>query len=347
MERARTQQDVRIEYRMARAHYLLGRFDAAIGHAEKALYYAERLGGTDDLCGEPVGLLGRLRCFRGEPRDAIYHCSRNVQQLQRLGRPVEEAASTGVLAFAYGLNGQFDNAYAAADRGIALAAAAPADATVAAGYFYRGVVHGWRGDLAGARDSFATALALSEQIRDPFGEYVVRGRHGEAALHAGELDEAEEDLRSCLRLGDGLVTAFHRAAFQAFLARVLLLRGREAEALELSAKALVRASGRDDAWSSSIALRVRGEVLLAAGELGEAETAVRAGAAIQKWRECHPDYARSLLTLSAILEARGDSAAAAATRADARQLFDAMGIRVSTSRAADAPRAVAMLAAAS
>ena len=264
----------------------------------------------------------------GEPRTAIYHCASNAQQMYRLGRRQEEAAATGALAFAYGVHGQFDNAYGAADRGIELASRVDHPQTAAASHFYRGVVHGWRGDLANARSSFAVALELSGKAHDAFLEYVIHGWRGEALLHAGKLAAAAADLRCCLRFGDDIGTSFHRGAFQAFLARSLLLQGSLDDALEVSRDALNRASGKHDEWSGSIALRIRAEVLLAAKSLPEAESAVRGAIAIQDRHECHPDHARSLVALGAVLATRGECAAANAALAAARHLFDAMGMHV-------------------
>ena len=267
------------------------------------------------------------RCIGDEPRMAIYYFARKAQDMQGLGNRVEEAAATGALAFAYGLHGQFQNACAAAARGVALAGELDHLPTTAASYFYRGVVHGWRGELGGARLSFATALELAGRARDPFCEYVIRGWRGEASLYAGKLASAGEDLRLCLRLGDELGTSFHRGGFQACLARVLLLQGSLGDALALSACAVSHPSGKDYAWGSSIALRVRAEVLLAARSLREAETAARAAIRIQEQHEWHPDHARSLLALAAVLATGGDRSMADAALAEARGLFDAMGMR--------------------
>jgi tetratricopeptide (TPR) repeat protein len=275
----------------------------------------------------------------GEPRTAIYDCASNAQQMHRLGRRLEEAAATGALAFAYGVHGQFDNAYCAADRAVELASRVDDAPAAAASHFYRGVVRGWRGDLAGARSSFVTALELSGNARDAFLEYLIHGWRGEALCYAGKLAAAGADLRCCLRSGDDLGTSFHRGAFQAALARVLLRQRNLDAALELSREAIARASGKDDAWSRSIALRIRAEVLLAAQSLPAAERAVRGAIEIQDRQECHPDHARSLLALGAILATRGDCAAANAALAAAGRLFDAMGMLIN--HTAPVPRDVA------
>ena len=100
----------RIQYWMGRITYIFGHFDRAVELAGKALLIAEGLGGDDRFTADPVNLLGRIHCLRGEARDAITHAARNVQQMRRLGNRIEEAAMSGVLAFAYGMHGEFDQA---------------------------------------------------------------------------------------------------------------------------------------------------------------------------------------------------------------------------------------------
>ena len=98
-----------IQYWIGRINYIFGRFDQAVDFAGKALLIAEGLGGDDKFTADPVNLLGRIHCLRGEPPEAIAHTARNVQQMRRLGNRIEEAAMSGVLAFAYGMHGEFES----------------------------------------------------------------------------------------------------------------------------------------------------------------------------------------------------------------------------------------------
>ena len=111
----------RIQYWMGRINYVFGRFDSAVELAGKALLIAEGLGGAEQFTADPINLLGRIHCLRGEAREAIMYAARNVEQMRRLGNRIEEAAMSGVLAFAYGMHGEFDRAREAADHGIELA----------------------------------------------------------------------------------------------------------------------------------------------------------------------------------------------------------------------------------
>ncbi len=159
-----------------------------------------------------------------------------------------------------------------------------------------------------------------------FRKYLIYGWRGEACLLADQVDAAEADLTQCLALGDQIGTSFHRGAFQAFLARIRLLQGDLASALRTGDQALQIATDTHQDWSRSIALRTCAETLLAAdaGDVANAEHAVRTAIDIQEKRECRCDLAASALVLSQVLAARGDAGARAAAER-ACTLYEEMG----------------------
>ncbi|HZC13168.1 MAG TPA: tetratricopeptide repeat protein, partial [Thermoleophilaceae bacterium] len=317
-----------IHYWIGRTNYVLGRFDEAIDHAERALRIGEASGGRDEVTAPPVNLLARVHCLRGESRQASAYAARSAEQMRKLGNAIEEAAINGVLAFALGLHGRFAPAREAADRGIALARDLDHLPTLAAAFFFRGVVAGWYGRLEPAEADFEEALALCARAGDAFREYVARGWRGEAYLLAGRVDAAEEDLTRCLALGDRIGTTFHRGAYQAFLAEARLRHGDIEAALRLGEDALRVATATAQPWSRSIALRVTAETLLRteSPDLPRAENAVRTAIEIQNGRECLPDLARSHLVLGEVLAASGDRGGADAAFDVARRMLDDMGI---------------------
>jgi class 3 adenylate cyclase/tetratricopeptide (TPR) repeat protein len=321
-------------YWTGRLNYVLGRFDAGVGHAREALELAEALGAEDGVTALPVNLLARLHCLRGEPREAIAHAERNVKQMHALGNRVEEAAISGVLAFAYGMHGEFQRAFEAAEHGVRLARTVDHLPTLAACLHFLAVAKGWYGDLETSVPAFEETLAVAEQAGDIFRRYLAHGWRGEAYLLAGEFGPAERDLAACLALGTQIGTSFHRGAFEAFLARTRLLRGDQHGAAQIGERALEVATETSQAWSRSIALRVRAEVLLATDprRLDEAEEAARAAIEIQAARECRFDLGWSHQTLSGILAAKGDTEAAAAAAAAAIELFQDMEISPGAAR---------------
>ena len=315
-------------YWIGRANYVFGRFDAGIEHAAQALAIAEALGGDDSVTADPVSLLARIHCLTGEPKQASTYAARSVEQMHRLGNRAEEAAVAGVLAFAYGLHGRFPQAFEAAERGIEVAGTTEHLPTLAACFMFRGVVKGWRGELAAAVGDFDEAIATSQKAGDLFRRYLAHGFRGEAYLIAGEPTASEAELAQCLALGGQIGTSYHRTAFQAFLAEARLEQGDVDEALRITEKALEVSSEKAQEWSHSIALRIRGEALAAAQppELERAEEAVLAAIAIQAARECRCDLAWSHLVAGRIGHAKGELDAARRSLAAAEGLFAEMGV---------------------
>jgi class 3 adenylate cyclase/tetratricopeptide (TPR) repeat protein len=318
----------RIQYWIGRINYVLGRFDHAVEFAGKALMIAEGLGGADKFTADPVNLMGRIHCLRGEARDAIHYSARNVEQMRRVGNRIEEAAMSGVLAFAYGMHGDFDKAFEAAAHGIKLGRRIEHLPTQAACLFFSGVVRGWHGDVDAAAPEFEEALDLCRKSGDIFRQYLTHGWRGQGHLLAGNQDAAEVDLKRCLELGDKIGTTFHRGAFQAFNAKLRLLQGEIGEALRQSSEALEIATETAQAWSRSIALRIHAEALLALQppRVEQAEAEIRSAIEIQERRECLFDLAWSRLALGYLFAAKSEPERAREACARAARMFEDMGI---------------------
>ncbi len=318
-----------ILYWIGRTNYVLGRFDLGVEFAEKSLQLAEILGGGDEVTAEPVNLLARIHCLRGEPRKASEYGARNVIQMHSLGNRLEEAAVSGVLAFAYGAHGRFPQAFEAADHGVELAKGVDHLPTLAACFHFRGVVKGWYGDLQSSVSNFEETLVISEKAGDVFRKYLAHGWRGEAYLLAANLELAKEDLTQCLALGDQIGTSFHRGAFQAFFAKIRLLEGDVEATLRIIEEALQFAMEPAQAWSRSIALRIKADALLGTDppSVEKAEDAVRAAIDIQQERECRCDLAWSHLASGHVFAAKGDRKSAEKAFAIAGQMFEEMGMR--------------------
>jgi tetratricopeptide (TPR) repeat protein len=235
---------------------------------------------------------------------------------------------SGVLAFAYGMHGEFDRAFEAARFGIELGRQIEHLPTQAACVFFHGVVCGWHGDLDVAVPAFDEALALCDKAGDVFRKYLAHGWRGQGYLQAGQRAAAAADLQRCLELGDQIGTTFHRGAFQAFRAKLHLLNGDVGQALRDSAQALEMASETAQAWSRSIALRIHAETLLALEppRIEQAEEEVRTAIGIQARRECVFDLAWSRVALGAVCAARGDRERALEAFSLAGRTFEEMGV---------------------
>ena len=325
---ANREQLCRILYWTGRMHFVLGNFDRGVEYAQQALRVAEEVGGGDDLTAEPINLLARIHCLRGEPAPAAQYAARNVGQMHRLGNRVEEAAVSGVLAFACGMSGRYRDAVNAAEQGVMLARGLDHLPTLAACYMYGAVVKGWFGHIQDAVSDFEQARTISERVGDLFRRYLVHGWRGEAYVLCGDYAAAGKELGQCIVLGDQIGTSFHRGAFLAFVARVRLHEGDLAGAQRAIEEAVHIAVETRQPWGQSIALRVQSEIWLSSlpQQLDAAEAAVRAAVDVQVARECRCDLAWSRLVLGRVLQAKGNSAAALAELVEAKREFEQLGI---------------------
>ena len=298
-----------IEYWIGRTNYVLGRFDAGAEHARTALALAEAQGDDDTAGALPINLLARIHCLRGEAPEAITFAARNVEQMRRLGNRLEEAAISGVLAFGYGLHGEFAQAFEAAQHGIELARKVEHLPTLAACLHFRGVAKGWHGEIDDSVADFEEALASLGKGRrrvPPVSDLRLarrsasagrpdRGRRGRPDAMPGARRPDRHDLPSRRLPG---VPRQDPAACRA----TSPARGGPVD------QALQIATDTAQPWSRSIALRICAETLLAAdaADVANAEHAVRAAIEIQEKRECRCDLAASEIVLSEVLAARGD-----------------------------------------
>jgi tetratricopeptide (TPR) repeat protein len=241
---------------------------------------------------------------------------------------------SGVLAFAFGMHGEFDKARGAATHGIEVARQVEHLPTQAACLFFGGVVRGWHGDLAAAVPEFEDALILCERAGDIFRQYLIYGWRGQGYLIAGRHKEAETDLARCIELGDQIGTTFHRGAFQAFRAKLRLLDNDVGQALRHSAEALEVATDTQQAWSRSIALRIHAEALIALEpkRVTQAEDEIRSSIEIQQRRECIFDLAWSRLAEGHVLSAKGERERSQEAYQLAARMFDEMGVTAGQER---------------
>lgn len=323
-----------VHYWIGRLDYVAGRFDSAVAHGRVSLDIADSLG-DERQSAAAANLLARIHCLRGEPAKGIAYAARNAEQMRQVGDRIEEAAITGVLAFALALAARFDEAQAAGERARMLGERLDHLPTQAACHFFKGVAHGWQGDLEVAGPCFERALELADRSGDAFRRYVIHGWRGEALLHAGELERAVADLAACQDLAERIGSEFHRGGFLALRAEALLRRGETDAALQLSETALALANRSQQAWSLSLALRSHAEALAATdpARSGDALDELRRAAQIQAEQELVCDVAWTALAAARVLAAAGDIAAAEREAARAREIFEKAGMR----RAMDLP----------
>ncbi len=312
-----------IDFRSGWLHYMLGDFESAILDATHSYERAETTPGAAVVAAEAGNLLAKIHAIQGAPRLAIRFARRNAAQMAALGNTLEQAEITSVLAFSYGISGEFDKAKAAADEAVRLADKLKQLPTQAACAFNRGVVLGWCGRIEEAEPDFERAIDLSHEANDLFRVYVAHGWRGQALLQAHELAAAEVDLDRCLTLADQIGTSFHYGAFKAYRAQLQLIRNEPA--LEDCRTAVAVAEGQP--WAQSIALRVLGETLIDI-DPERAELVLQEAHSLQFGRECWFDEAWTQVVISKLLRASRRFNEAETAVANARKAFDKMGVGV-------------------
>ena len=310
-----------VDFRSGWLYYVLGDFEAAILEATQSYERAETTQGAALVAAEAGNLLARIHAIQGAPRLAVRFARRNAAQMAALGNTLEQAEIISVLAFSYGIGGDFAKAIAAADESVRLADQLDQLPTQAACAFNRGVVLGWWGRIEEAEPDFERAIELSHEANDLFRIYVAHGWRGQALLQAHELAAAEIDLDRCLTLASEIGTSFHYGAFKAYRSQLDLLRGQPA--LEDCRAAVSVAEGQP--WAQSIALRVLGETLIGT-DPERAEAVLQEALALQHGRECWYDEAWTQLVIGKLMRSTKRFGEAEKALESARARFEEIGV---------------------
>ena len=98
-----------------------------------------------------------------------------------------------------------------------------------------------QGDLAGGTEHFTAALALSNQLGDPFRQLKARSNLGVNKVHMGDWDGALVDMRYAYDIAQRLGDVRHHAVVALNLGDLLRKRGSYGEAAEVLEMALRQA----------------------------------------------------------------------------------------------------------
>jgi transcriptional regulator with AAA-type ATPase domain/tetratricopeptide (TPR) repeat protein len=320
--------------------YFMGEHERAWEVGQQAL----RLGDTlDDLAlrTSTNTYLGQVLHARGEYRRAAELFRKNAEALrgsaarERLGLPQLPAVhSRACLVWSLAELGEFREALAQAEEGVALAEGVnqPLSRTVA--YAGLGVVWLRQGEHARAIAVLERALDLIREWNIPLWFPRVASALGAALALGGRAAEAQPLLAQ----------AVERATAMKLLGGLSLLVGYQAQAflvledLEAAAAAASQALGlarhHGERGNEAMALRLVGEAALARGEAG-AELTLDEACSLAQALEMRPLLVECHLALAAAGERRGDTAGAAAHRATARAIVEAAGMRSPTVGAVD------------
>jgi hypothetical protein len=184
-------------------------------------------------------------------------------------------------------------------------------------------LHAMRGEFATAYglldDSAATLAGFAPTV-----DAAVSHPETYVAMLAGDLDRAERHLRAGRRLLEEMGERAVLASTESYLAQVVLMAGREAEADRL-ARRCARIATENDAWPQAAWRQVRARVLATRGRLREARMLADEAVAIAMTTD-HPNLqADARVDLAAVLRAGGDAGAATGELGAAVALYEAKG----------------------
>ena len=184
-----------------------------------------------------------------------------------------------------------------------------------------GLVDGFAGEFASAREQLAEARALADELGARTTSAALSMYAGFVELLADDPAAAERELRDGYdRLG-AIGESGYRSTVGTMLADALVELGGETEAAE--ALDTAESLAQPDDIDPQVRLRaVRARLLAARGELAEAERVAREGVAVAAATDYVVQHGDALLALAVVLEANGSHDEAAAALRQALELFE-------------------------
>ena len=330
-----------VRYWQGRLAYVRGDLQTAITYAEQSLAIADRLA-DEMLAAPPVNLLGRSYTMRWECVRGSQMLARSTAQMHQLGNRSEEATAAGFAAVPFGLRGEFAQALAYGDHGVALARELANPFAEAAALQYRGLVHDQQGAWTHALADFHAARRVAEGVDDPFRVYLVHLYEGWTATRAGDPAAGQVLLEQFFTLAAQMGTVFFVAMGKACLAACFLALGKLETVPALCQEAQRMAEATADRFAQAVASRALAEALTwgPAPDRPQAEQAM--GAAIRLFTELEfrPELARSYVCYARVLQQWGQPETAAHYLSEAMRLFQAMGMAWDLAQAAEVHRAL-------
>jgi predicted ATPase len=175
-------------------------------------------------------------------------------------------------------------------------------------------VHYLRREYRAACDYAAAAVALSDEYG--LAQYQAAGHmlHGGTRTQptAADIAELEEGLAYTLNLGREVAPP----SFLALLAEVHARLGGHEKSLSVVSEALAAANKTEERWYESELHRLRGELLLAQGDAGEAETSFQTALDMARRQGARSFELRAAVSLARLWRGQGEEAQARELLAD-------------------------------
>jgi tetratricopeptide (TPR) repeat protein len=307
---------------LAHTHSHLGQHQAAIAEAERALAEATQAGDVPTL-GKAHYVLARSGFWGGQLHESVTQGQQAIALLEGTAERWWLGLAHWGLAFGRGFLGEVGPAFQAAARADALGheIGDPRLQTYAAW------TTGWLHAALGDSDAAVAACRRSlERSPDPVNTADAMSFLGYVLLERGDVGEATGLLEQSVAQWRAFGHTPMLAWFTTVLAEAYLAAGDTGRAHEAASRGLSLAREAAFPYGLGLAVRALGRLARARGLRDEAARLL--GEALDTFRTIDARYeqARTCLDLAALAAARDDAGARQAHLAEARRLFQALGI---------------------
>ena len=314
--------------------WMLGRYAEAVEAGTRALATGRHLGelALQVVTNLPLGLAHHTR---GDYRKSIECFDWNVARLEgdqlreRFGMFVLPSTfSRGFIAWSHAELGEFARGTVVGEEALAIAEAASHPFSCGYALLCLGVLQLRQGDLRRAIPSLRRALTARAFAESPVGFAYVALHLGYALALDGHAAEGLPVLEKSIAIAESKHFVARHALRLSYLAEIHLVLNRTDDAAIAATRSLELARAHDERGNQAYALHAMGIVALrqeqATRALGHFQSALQLAVDL----EMRPLQARCRLGLACSLEATGQHAAAAASRASAQTMADEMQMRL-------------------
>jgi tetratricopeptide (TPR) repeat protein len=306
---------------------LNGYHHESLGLSEIAVEAAGRSGDPQQLETATVNVAVALWNL-GRFREGLKYAERALEIAVALGDPAAESPCLSRIGSMHNALGEFDKALHCLDRALPMARARGQMRELAFIQVAVSSTTGHLGDYERSAVAAQEAVSIFRQLGNRSGEVLSLVNLANAGVGQGQPKTALTHLVNAWSLAQMRGASSHSALVAGRLAEVQLLLGDVAEArrhIGLIREALgVRSN-------ASVSVRLQntlGAVHRSSGEYTQARQYLRDALAQAESTGFRIGAAEALQGLALVSEATGDTSAAAQQRERARELFDAMGVRV-------------------